>query len=95
MNDLSREEWVGVVASTLARHPDWAGVTVEAMQAGLTEAIDRQKDRVSDLSLGLVEALSTRPGSKRRNSDRIVQAIRVSNFYNTKWSAETIAKEER
>jgi hypothetical protein len=94
-SELARERWVSVVCDVLAEHPEWAGVTVGAMQQGLLDALDRRSERLSTVSLGLYEALSTRPGVKRRRRDVIVDAIKASNFHPTKWSAEMLARGER
>lgn len=91
--EMTTQEWAAIVHSTLAAHPDWVGVTVEAMQAGVVEAIDRQKDRVMTLSTGLMEALNSRPGAKTRDRQRIVDAIEVSQFHPTQWSAKMIERE--
>lgn len=95
MSKIEKGEWASIVASMLAAHPDWAEVTVQMMQVGLLEAVERQKDRVSDLSLGLYEALSTRPGTKKRDGSRIAQAVRASNFFGSPWANDTIAKEQQ
>ena len=91
--EMTPEEWAGVVCATLATHPDWASITVNAVQAGLLEALDRQKDRVSKLSWGLHQALSSTRKAKRRNRKMIVEAIVVSTLHPTKWSAAMIARE--
>lgn len=94
MTDLTPEQWASTVEAVLAAHPDWTAVTVRALQSGLMEALDHQQERISSLSLGLVEAINTRPGAKRRVPDRIVKAVRASNYHPTEWSADVIAKEE-
>ena len=91
---ITKEQWQELVYEVLADHPDWAASTVDAMQGGLLQALERKQDRISDLSYGLYEALNTRRGSLRRDGQRIIAAINASQFANTKWSAETIAKEE-
>lgn len=92
--DITREEWAAMVAATIADHPNWMAATMAAVQSGAAEAIERQKDRIADLSLGLLEALKDRR-SPRRDSARVVRAIQVSQFYPTQWSARQIAREER
>lgn len=91
---ITREQWQELVYEVLADHPDWAADTVACMQQGLLQALERKQDRISDLSHGLHEALTTRRGSLRRDGQRIIAAINASNFANTKWSADAIAKEE-
>lgn len=93
MNEVSREEWASVVAATLADHPDWVDTTVQAMQAGMVEAIERQRDRVTVLSWGLYQALSTTRKAQRRDRQKIVQAIETSTLHPTVWSAAMIKKE--
>lgn len=91
--NLTRERWAAIVAETLAEHPGWAAVTVQAMQTGIVEANERLRDRLADVSMGLVEALNTKPGHVKRNGAQIVRAIEASNVHPTKWSAQAIAKE--
>jgi len=93
VSEMSKEEWAGVVVATLAAHPDWVAVTVEAMQAGVVEATDRQKDRALTLSTGLMKALNTRPGAKKRDRQRIIDAVQVSRSHPTPWSKKIIERE--
>ena len=90
---LTPEEWAAIVGGTLARQPELAAVTVQAMQAGILAANDRLRDRVADVSMGLVEALNTKPGQVKRRSEVIVRAIEASTVRGSKWSSEMIAKE--
>lgn len=83
-----------MVEQTIAAHPEWVATTMAAVQSGIVEAIDRQKERSYLLSRGLVEALKDRR-SRKRNASSIVDAIQVSQFHPTPWSAKMIAKEER
>lgn len=93
LKTFTRDEWAEIVSTVLSNQPELAATTVEAMQAGILNAQDRLRDRIADVSLGLVEALSTKRGQVRRNSERIITAIEASNVHPTKWSAETIARE--
>jgi hypothetical protein len=90
---LTSEEWFNTVAAVLAEHPDYAAATVQAMQDGLTEALDRKSERLAAVSMGLHEALSTKPDHVKRNRELIVTAIKASTLYRTPWSAAAIAKE--
>ena len=92
--EMTEDEWASTVVEVLARHPDWAAGTVNAMQLGLLVAIDNQKDRVQSLSMGLYQALSSTRKAKRRNRKMIVDAIRVSTIHPTVWSEAMIAREE-
>lgn len=92
---MSKEEWASAVYAALAAHPDWAQVTVGAMQQGLLEALDRQKDRVSTLSWGLHQALSSTRKAKRRQRQKIIDAIEVSTLHPTVWSKAMIERETR
>jgi hypothetical protein len=93
-DELTRERWTATVIDTLAEHPEWAGVTVQAMQVGILAANDRLRERISDVSLGLVEAMNTRLAHKKRRHDLIIRAIKSSNVFGSKWSDEALAKEE-
>jgi hypothetical protein len=93
MKKITREEWADAVAGVIAAQPELASVTVDAMQAGILEAQERQLDRIADISMGLVEALNTKPGQVKRRHDVIVRAIEASNHHPTKWSAEMIVRE--
>ena len=93
--NLTRDEWAEIVSDVLAEHPEWAAATVQATQAGILEANSRLRDRLADVSLGLVEALNTKRGQVKRRRDMIVAAIEASTVHPTKWSAEMIAKENR
>lgn len=95
MTEFTREQWASAVHAVLAAHPDWVADTVNAMQAGVVEALDRQKDRTLTVSLGLVEAVRTERRSKGRVHDRIIKAIEVSNFHPTPWSKSAIEQETR
>jgi hypothetical protein len=86
--------WASIVSDVLARQPELAAVTVQAMQAGIIEANERLADRVADVSMGLVQALSTKPGHVKRRSDMIVRAIEASTVRGSKWAAGAIAKEQ-
>ena len=90
---LTPQGWAALVVAVLTEHPDWMDVTVNAMQEGLMGAIERQKDRSLTLSTGLMEALNTRPGAKRRMSQRIIDAIQVSHYHPTPWSRRMIERE--
>lgn len=92
---LTPEGWATLVAMTLADHPDWVGVTVNAMQDGVVEAIERHKDRALTLSTGLMEAVRTERRAKGRVHDRVIDAIEVCNFHPTKWSAAAIEREKQ
>lgn len=93
MKKFTREEWADVVAGVIAAQPELVSVTVEAMQAGILEARERQLDRIADVSMGLVEALNTKPGHAKRRGDVIVRAIEASNVHGSRWAADMIAKE--
>lgn len=93
--ELSREEWASIVYSVLADHPDWVATTTEAMTAGVVQAVDRQKDRIMTLSLGLMEAVGNPLRGRRRDNDRIIAAIEVCNLHPTKWSAAAIEREKQ
>ena len=92
---LTPEGWAALVVTVLAEHPDWVALTVNATQEGVVEAIERQKDRALTLSTGLMEALNTRPGAKRRVSQRIIDAVQVSHFHPTPWSKKMIERENK
>jgi len=90
---LTVEEWAATVAFVLAEHPEWMAATVNAVQKGVLVAQERQLDRISDLSLGLHEALRTERRAKTRRRDVIVKGIKASNIHPTVWSKEAIEKE--
>lgn len=93
MKKITPEEWGDIVSDALAGQPELAAVTVQAMQAGIIEANERLRDRVADVSMGLVEALSTKPGQVKRRSEAILRAIEASTVCGSKWADEMIAKE--
>ena len=93
--ELTKEQWASTVYAVLAAHPDWVSDTINAMQAGVIEAIDHQKDRTLKVSLGLMEAVRTERRSKSRVHDRIIEAIEVCNFHPTPWSKSAIERETR
>jgi hypothetical protein len=93
MKKLTPEQWADVVSDVLANQPELAAVTVQAMQAGILAANDRLRDRVADVSMGLVEALNTKPGHARRRGNVIARAIEVSTVCGSKWADEMIEKE--
>lgn len=90
---LTPEEWFAIVGETLAQQPELAAVTVEAMQAGILAANDRLRERVAEVSMGLVEALNTRPGHVKRGREAIVRAIEASTVCGSEWAKKMIAKE--
>jgi hypothetical protein len=91
--ELKLYQWEHMVAEVLAEHPQWMAATVNAAQRGVLAAVERQQDRNADLSMGLWQALSTRPGAKRRNKDLIIEAIKASTFAGSSWAEETSKKE--
>lgn len=91
---LTPEEWSSIVSGVLAAQPELAAATVNAMQAGILAAQERQLDRIAELSMGLVEALDTKPGHVKRRHYLIVRAIRASTAHPTPWSEKAIAREE-
>lgn len=93
-HEMTESEWSGIVYSVLADHPEWTAATVNAVQGGVVQAIERQKDRVSVLSWGLHQALSTTRKAKRRQRQKIVDAIEMSNLHPTVWSKAMIQKEQ-
>lgn len=92
---LSQQEWDAVVYAVLADHPDWLSTTVNAMQAGVAQAVERQRDRVATLSMGLHQALSHSRDSGRRDSQQIIDSVKASTLHPTKWSAWVIEREEQ
>lgn len=92
-NEIKKERWAAQVESMLADHPDFAAVTVQAMQQGLLAAIERVKERNVTVSWGLMEATQTKPGHKRRDHGRIIEAVEASNFSGSRWATETIENE--
>jgi hypothetical protein len=93
--DITREQWADMVADVLSAHPEFAAVTVQAMQEGILAAVARESDRRALVSMGLVEALNTKPRHVKRNHDRIITAIEASTFHPTTWSAAAIEKEQK
>lgn len=91
---ITPEQWARLVSETLANQPELAAVTVTAMQAGITEANERLRDRVADVSMGLHQALITKPGHVKRRHEVIVRAIKASTLCGSKWATEAIAKEQ-
>ena len=90
---IDPEEWAQLVASVLADRPELAAITVQAMQAGLLAAVDRQRTRNETLSMGLYEALNTMPKHVRRDHERIIKAVEASNLHSTPWAEKMIARE--
>jgi hypothetical protein len=90
---INEDEWAEIIHDRLAAQPELAAVTVQAMQEGILTANDRLRERVAEVSMGLVEAIRTKPGQVRRKRDVIVRAIMASTVYGSKWSDEAIAKE--
>lgn len=88
------EQWAEIVSGVLANQPELAAITVTAMQAGILEANERLRDRIADVSMGLHQALNTKPGHVKRRHDLIVRAIEASNLRGSKWANEAIAKEQ-
>lgn len=94
MTSFSEEEWAATVAYVLKEHPEYVSATVRAIQAGILAALDRKADRLATVSMGLVEALRTKPGQVRRNREQIVKAIEASTVFPSVWSTEAIEKEQ-
>ena len=92
---MTEQEWASIVYKVLADHPDWVATTVNAVQEGVVQAIERQKDRTYTLSLGLIEAVGSPLRAKKRNHDRVIAAIEVSQFHPTKWSEAAIEREKQ
>lgn len=93
MTKISAGEWYEVIATTLAQQPELAATTVQAMQAGLIEALDRQQERNADLSMGLWQAMTTKPHHVKRDHAAIVRAIEASTLYGSAWAKQAIEKE--
>ncbi len=91
---LTPEEWAEIVSGVLAAQPELAAATVTAMQAGILEAQERQLDRIADVSMGLHQALTTKPGHVKRRHEVIVRAIEASTLCGSKWATEAIVKEQ-
>lgn len=91
--EITEQEWASTVYAVLAAHPGWVASTVNAIQQGVVEAIEHQQDRSHTLSIGLMEALNTRPGAKRRVRQRIIDAVKVSHFHPTPWSSRILERE--
>jgi hypothetical protein len=92
---IKPDQWFALVADVLASQPELLRTTVEAVQAGITAALDHQRERTVTLSIGLHEALRTERRAKTRKHDVIVEAIEVSNLHPSKWSKEAIERETR
>ena len=90
---LTVEEWAATVASVLAEHPEWMAATVNAVQKGVLVAQERLKERIAEVSLGLYEALNTKPHYVRRRHEFIIGGIKAGNLHPTPWSKEAIEKE--
>lgn len=95
MKEFTREQWADAVAEVISLHPEWVAATVNAVQAGILEANERLRDRVADVSMGLHQALITKPGHVKRRHDVIVRAIEASTLCGSKWADETIARESQ
>lgn len=87
-------EWGAYVAEVIAAQPELVAVTVGAIQEGILRDRERQLDRISTISTGLVQALSTRPHHVKRQHDLVIAAIEASNYHPSKWSEQMIAKEQ-
>lgn len=92
-HEITAEEWATLVAEILAQHPEFAAVTVQAMQAGIMAAVDRKAERLARTSLALVEALDTKPHHVKRDHARIIEGIKASTYHPTAWSQAAIIKE--
>ncbi len=92
---LRKDAWLSLTADVIAEHPDWVGDTVMAVQTGVREAQERQMDRIEDLSMGLWQAVSTRPGAKRRDGETIAKAIETSTLAGSPWAQKAIEKERK
>lgn len=93
-DEIERARWMATVVETLAEHPDWAATTVQAMQAGLLEALDRELTKRETVSWGLKEALDTRPGAVKRDHGLVIAAIEASTFRGTAWAKKMTEKEQ-
>lgn len=93
-HEITAEEWAAIVAHVLKEHPEFAAVTVQAMQAGIMAAVDRRAERLVRTSLALVEALNTKPHHVKRDHARIIDGIKASTYHPTAWSQAAIIKEQ-
>lgn len=91
--DLTKEQWSAIVSEVLSAQPDLAATTVTAMQEGILLAQDRQLERLANVSMGLAEALRTKPGYVKRQHDLIIKAIEDSTLMTSPWSYGAIAQE--
>lgn len=87
-------QWRVFVGRVIANQPELISPTVEGLQDGTLTALERQRERAFTLSLGLVEALNSKPGAVRRDRERIVAAVKVSQFHPTPWSKKIINREQ-
>jgi hypothetical protein len=93
-DELTELDWATMVISVLADHPEWAGTTVQAMQSGILMSNDRLRERIATVSMGLVEAINTKPNHVKRRHDFIIDAVNASTVAGSKWAKETIEREQ-
>lgn len=91
--EIDKARWSARVVAVLAEHPGWAAATVQAVQAGVIEALDRQRARTEAVSMGLVEALNTKPGHVKRDHEVIIAAIEASIHNGSPWAKKMIERE--
>lgn len=92
MKKYTPAEWAEIVSDVIAAQPELVAVTVGAVQEVILRDRERQLDRISTISTGLVQALSTQPHHVKRQHDLVIAAIKDSNYHPSKWSAEMIAR---
>jgi len=92
-HEAARQHWRALVTEVLTENPDFAADTVNAVQAGVTRAIERERERCETLSFGLRAALLTERRAKTRDHDVIIEAIRASQLHHTPWSERAIERE--
>lgn len=55
---IRRSEFLANVVSQLYHHPEWLGDTLKAVTQGVTDSIEAQRRRTSEIHVGLLAALA-------------------------------------
>lgn len=81
------------VRSFLGKHPEWLADTVLAMQGGIANALEAERQKVSNLAFGFVTVALAAPRQTERSKNAIQPGLKtLAEFFEGTVTADQIKK---
>jgi hypothetical protein len=82
MNNDNKELIIALIVDTLKKHPDWLHDILYAMQLGVTEALQDERTKTSDLAYSFSVLVDVCPKQTQKNKTTMMKGlVQLQSFF--------------